>query len=248
MSKANAKATINRSGNLALSTGRVLREIVDQVYADIELTDSAAELLALLLTVDGTGTLLDADLLDGLEGTAFVKVDGSTDFNGASMAVTEGSGWAGAAAVASEITKKGKVITTHLFVDIAGLVVTTTESDIIGDNLAANSHAGQFQLSESGQIFDGHIICLEAPTTGVADIDFTVSSASTGAEDGDVDALADPVILVAATESWTINMRKELALYPDATSDYLYLSAGVAGTPGTYDAGQFLIVLKGYEA
>ncbi len=170
------------------------------------------------------------------------------DVNGVAMAVGEGSGWAGAAEVSSEITKQGKLITTHLFADIAGLVVTTDESDIIGDNLAANSHAGQFALAESGQFISGKITCLEVPTTGVADIDFTVSSASNGAEDGDVDALADPVILLANTENWTLGMSKAMALLPDATSDFLYLSAGTGSGNGTYGAGQFLIELIGYEA
>ena len=170
------------------------------------------------------------------------------DVNGAAMSVGEGSGWAGAAAVSSEITKQGKLITTHLFVDIAGLIVSTTESDIIGDSAAANSHAGQFALAESGQFISGLITCLEVPTTGIADIDFTVSSASNGVENADVDALGDPVILLANTEAWTLGMSKAMALLPDATSDFLYLSAGVAGTPGTYGAGQFLIELFGYEA
>ena len=71
---------------------------------------------------------------------------------------------------------------------------------------------------------------------------------ATGTENADVDALTTPVILLANTEAWTLGMSKAMALLPDATSDYLYLSAGVAGTPGTYTAGKFLIELIGYEA
>ena len=142
----------------------------------------------------------------------------------------------------------GKKITTQVFIDIAGLVVSTTESDIIGDSAAPNCYACQFASAESGQFLSGSITCLKAPTTGVDDIDFTVSSASDGTENEDVDALADPVILLANTEAWTLGMSKAMALLPDATSDFLYLSAGVAGTPGTYDNGQFLIELISYEA
>jgi len=167
---------------------------------------------------------------------------------GTSMAVEEGTGWAGATAVSSVITKVGKKITTQLFVDIEDLVVTTTESDIIGDNTAANSYACQFAAAESGQFISGSITCLEAPTGAIADIDFTVAVESTGAEDADVDALTSPVILLANTEAWTLGMSKAMALLPNATSDYLYLSAGVAGGPGTYTAGQFLIELIGYQA
>jgi hypothetical protein len=180
---------------------------------------------------------------------AIVASGGITgNVGGAAMGVGEGSGVAGAAAVTSEITKLGKRITTQIFIDIAGLLVSTTLNDIIGDDDAANAHFGQITAAESGVLVSGSITCLEAPTTGVADIDFTVSSASTGAEDADVSALADPVVLLANTEAWTLGMSKAMALLPDATSDFLYLSAGVAGTPGTYDAGQFLIELIGYEA
>jgi hypothetical protein len=167
---------------------------------------------------------------------------------GTSLVTEKGSGWAGAAAYSSDIMKVGKKITTQIFVDIAGLVVTTTESDIIGDNTAANSHAGQITAAESGILVSGSITCLEAPTVGIADIDFTVAVESTGAEDADVDALTTPVILLANTEAWTLGMSKAMALLPTAVSDFLYLSAGVAGTPGTYGAGQFLIEFIGYEA
>jgi len=205
---------------------------------------------------------LNATQVNSLSSTALALVDGSQNFtgsqtftagllgdvNGTAMAVGEGTGWAGAAAVSSEITKQGKLVTTHLFVDIQGLVVTTDASDIIGDNLAANSHAGQFALAESGQFLSGKITCLEVPTSAVADIDFTVSSASNGVENAAVDALADPVILLANTENWTLGMSKAMALLPDATSDFLYLSAGTGSGNGTYGAGQFLIELIGYEA
>lgn len=189
---------------------------------------------------------LTGDVVGDITGDVTGNVTG--DVQGVALTTESGSGWAGATAYSSEVTKAGKVITTHVFVDIEDLMVTTTESDIIGDNTAANSHAGHIAVADCGQIYDGWIVCLEAPTTGIADIDFTVSSASTGAEDADVDALADAVILVAATENWTLNMRKEMALYPGATSDFLYLSAGVAGTAGQYGAGKFLITFKGYQA
>ena len=170
------------------------------------------------------------------------------DYNGVALTTEEGSGWAGVAAYSSEITKQGKIVKTHIFIDIAGLVVSTTLLDIIGDSAAANSHAGQILTAECGVPIRGTITCLEAPTTGVADIDFYASSAATGAENADVSALADPVVLLANTEAWTLGMTKALALVPDATSDYLYLAAGDAGTPGTYGAGQFLIEIESYEA
>jgi len=170
------------------------------------------------------------------------------DYNGVALTTEEGSGWGGVTAYSSEITKVGKIIKTHVFIDIAGLVVSTTLLDIVGDSAAANSHAGQILTAECGVPIRGTITCLEAPTTGVADIDFYVSSASNGVESADVSALANPVVLLANTEAWTLGMTKAMALVPDSTSDFIYLAAGVAGTPGTYGAGQFLIELESYEA
>lgn len=170
------------------------------------------------------------------------------DVQGAALTTEKGSGTAGAAAYSTEITKVGKTIYTHIYIDIAGLVVSTTDNDIIGDSAAANAHIGQITVAESGQIFAGSMSCLEAPTTGVTDINLAASSASTGAESAAVTALADPVALVTAGGAWTLGETQSLTAWPTATSDYLYLSAGAAGTPGTYDAGQFLIELVGYEA
>lgn len=167
---------------------------------------------------------------------------------GSPLATEQGSGLAGAASYSSHVMKVGKQITTQISIDIAGLVVSTTESDIIGDALAANCYVCQFVAAESGYPSSGTITCLEAPTGAIADIDFTVAVEATGTENADVDALTSPVILLANTEAWTLGMSKPMALLPNATSDYLYLSAGVAGGPGTYTAGKFLIELVGYEA
>ena len=181
-----------------------------------------------------------------------IAVSGASTFasgiDGAAMTTGEGTGWAGVTTVSSEITKQGKIVTTHVFIDIAGLVVSTTVNDVIGDSAANNSHGGQFQLSESGQFISGSITCLEAPTAGDADIDFNVNSLSTLAESVDVGGSGTNVILLANTESWTLGMVKAMALLPNATSDYLYLSAGAGSDPDTYTAGQFLIELIGYKA
>ena len=171
------------------------------------------------------------------------------DVAGVAMATGEGSGWAGAAAVTSEIVAVGKKITTQIFVDIEGLLVSTTLNDVIGDTGAANSHGGQFLAAESGTVYtSGSITCLEAPTVADADIDFNVNSLGTLAESVDVGGSGTNIVLLANTEAWTLGMTKAMALLPDATSDYLYLSNGVGGGPGTFGAGKFVIELIGYEA
>ena len=57
------------------------RQYVDDAAADA--TMSAANILTSLKTVDGAGTGLDADLLDGLEADVFMKHNGSVAMSGA---------------------------------------------------------------------------------------------------------------------------------------------------------------------
>jgi hypothetical protein len=168
------------------------------------------------------------------------------DVNGVAMATEEGSGWAGVTAYSSEITKQGKLITTHIFIDIAGLVVSTTDLDIIGDSAAANSHAGQIITAESGQLLSGSVSCLELPATGVVDIDFYSATEGTGTENDPVGGLTETILLTKGGV-WAAGDITALTTLP-AANEYLYLTAGAAGTPGTYSAGQFLIELIGYEA
>jgi hypothetical protein len=243
------------TGNVVVADGT--DETKDVVFELAGATTAKTTTLAISQTDDRTLTLPDAtDTLVGkattdvlTNKTLTTPVINGGSYNGAAMTTEEGSGWAGAAAYSSEITVVGKKITTQIFVDIAGLVVSTTLNDIIGDSAAANSHGGQFLPAESGTVYtSGSITCLEAPTVGDADIDFTVAVESNGAESADVSGLTTPVILLANTEAWTLGMTKPMALLPDATSDYLYLSNGVGGGPGTYGAGQFVIELIGYEA
>ena len=197
---------------------------------------------------DATDTLVGKATTDVLTNkTLTAPVINGGDYNGVSMAQEEGAGWAGVTAVDSEITKQGKLITTHVFLDIAGLVVKATADDVIGDEAAASSHGGQFQSSESGQFISGTVTCLEAPTGGDADIDFNANDTSTLAENGAVTAGTN-VVLVAGAGAWTLGMQKAMTGLPNATSDYLYLSNGDAAGAGTYSAGQFLIELVGYEA
>jgi hypothetical protein len=171
------------------------------------------------------------------------------DVQGAALTTTQGSGMAGLTAYSSEITKVGKVITTHIYIDIEGLVNSTTAGDIIGDSAAANCHLGQILVAECGQVFSGSMSCLEAPTGGDPDIDLYAAVESTGTENAAISGLTSTVVLVAGGGSWTLGQSQALTGDPDGTSDYLYLTVGSAGgAPGTYTAGKFLIEFIGYEA
>lgn len=166
--------------------------------------------------------------------------------SGASMATEQGSGMSGLTAYSSEITKQGKIITTHIFIDIAGIVSKNTANDIIGDDDAANAHIGQILESESGQIISGSMTCLEQPIGGDNDINLNEASVGTGAEDADVTGLTDYAELLNAGD-WTLGQVQALTGVP-TNNYYLYLSAGTGDTAATYTAGQFLIELIGYEA
>ena len=92
------------------------------------------------------------------------------DVNGTALTTEQGSGMASITTYSSEITKQGKVITTHIFIDIAGLNSGGTADDIIGDDAGSNCHLGQITVADCGQVFSGSMTCLEAPATGDTDI------------------------------------------------------------------------------
>jgi len=148
----------------------------------------------------------------------------------------------------SEVTKVGKIITTHIYIDIDGLESSTTLIDIIGVNDAVDCHLGQIALAECGQVFAGSMTCLEVPAGGVDDIDLYAAVESTGAENDLVSGLTTQIALVAAGGAWTLNESSAFTDLPDAVSDYLYLCCGDTGTAVEYTAGKFLIEILGYEA
>ena len=70
------KPTVNGSDN---TWGTLLNTALDDIDADLKALangQTAANELARLLTVDGSGSLLDADRLDGIEGSKHLKHGG----------------------------------------------------------------------------------------------------------------------------------------------------------------------------
>lgn len=137
------------------------------------------------------------------------------------------------------------VIHTEIYVDLTDAKSTTTLNDIIGDTGAC--HFGQITAAVNGTVFDGRMTCLEVPAGGVTDIDLSEASVDTGAYDADVSGLANYGALLAKGGAWAAAHPGDgTALTGHPTADYyLYLSAGAAGTPGTYTAGKFLIEFWG---
>jgi len=160
----------------------------------------------------------------------------------AGVGITAGVG----TVVNTEITKLGKRITTHIFINVIGLHSATTLVDLIGVDSVGVCHLGIVDFAESGVVSSGSMTCLVVPVTGVTDIDLYAADEGTGVEDTNESALT-ATELVGAGGAWTLAETQVLAALP-TDGQYLYLAVGVAGTVGVYTAGQFLIELIGYEA
>lgn len=149
---------------------------------------------------------------------------------------------AGAAEYRSVVSRIGDIIRTQIFIDLAGLGSSTTDLDVIGVG-AGVAHIGRITTAVNGIIFGGRMGCVEAPTTGVTDIDLYSATVGTAVFDDLITALTETALLTAGA-AWT-RTSKVLTLLP-AANEYLYLVNGAAGTVGTYATGQFVIELDGY--
>jgi hypothetical protein len=157
-------------------------------------------------------------------------------------AMAPGAGFAGTGTIyESAVERVGGMIKTTILIDLTGTKSTTTDLDIIG--LSGVSHIGQVTAAINGTIVGGFMTCLEAPTTGVTDIDLYAATEGTGAYDGAVGDLAETA-LVTAGGAWTLGLVKPF-LVPAAANKYLYLTCGAAGVVGTYASGVFLIEMWG---
>ena len=168
-------------------------------------------------------------------------IKGRAATTGAGAGITGGTG----TVTATEITKVGKVINTQIFIDVTGLQSSTTDLDIIGQSTTP-AYLAAILNSEMGQIYAVTMTCLEAPLTGVTDIDLYSATAGTGAFDDGIAALVETA-LVTSGAAWTLNKTATATGWPGDT-EFLYLTCGAAGTVGTYTAGKFVIELWGYEA
>jgi hypothetical protein len=170
------------------------------------------------------------------------------DHTGPAVTTTAGAGiTAGTGTVIStEVTKIGKTVLTHIYIDVTGLTSSATNGDIIGVEGVGAAYLAAIANSESGQVYEGTMTCLEAPATGDPDIDMYAADEATGVEDTAIGDLTETA-LVASAASWTLGRTVALTAWP-TDGQYLYLSVGNTGVGATYTAGIFLIELWGYEA
>ena len=141
----------------------------------------------------------------------------------------------------NSVTVDGEFIKTQIYIDLTGAKSSATDLDIIGNSGAA--HIGQILAAVNGTIVGGTVTCLEAPTTGVTDIDLYSATEATGTFDGGIAALAETA-LVTSGGAWTLGSTKAMSGLP-AANEYLYLCGGAGGTAATFSTGKFMIELIG---
>ncbi len=147
--------------------------------------------------------------------------------------------------IKTSVIRIGDIIRTSILIDLTGLGSSTTDLDIIGVGTDP-AYLGQITAAKNGTILTGKMTCLEAPATGVTDIDLYSATEATGVFDGAIGDLVETA-LVTSGGAWSLGTVKVFSAIP-AADQYLYLTGGAGGTAGTYTAGKFLIELDGYEA
>ena len=140
--------------------------------------------------------------------------------------------------------REGNYVRTRNYIDLTGLASSTTDLDIIGVGAGA-AYLGQVTAAGHGAPthITGRMVCIEAPATGVTDIDLYSATENTGVFDGGIAALVETAILTAGG-AWTAGLSRPFTAVT-AANQYLYLTCGAAGVPGTYTAGRFLIEFEG---
>lgn len=190
---------------------------------------------------DGTASIAIADSTGVVTCSKSVLLSGNTIATEAGAGITGGTG----TVYRSSVVREGGIIRTSILLDITGLGSSTTDLDIIGQGAVA-AHLGQITAASNGTILTGRVTCLEAPVTGVTDIDLYSATEGTGVFDGAVGDLTETALLTSGA-AWTLGRSIPISAVP-AANEYLYITCGAAGTVGTYTAGKFLIELEGYVA
>jgi hypothetical protein len=190
-----------------------------------------------------TGSLVDG-VFDDL--TAATLTLGTSVFDSDALATGAGAGVTGGTGTVykSSTMRNGDMFKTTILVDLTGLGSSTTDLDIIGQGVSV-AHIGKLTAAECGAtILSVQMTCLEAPATGVTDIDLYSATEGTGVFDAGIGTLVETAVITSGG-AWTNGASKGATTVPLAT-EYLYLVNGAAGTVGTFTAGKFKIEIIGY--
>ena len=145
------------------------------------------------------------------------------------------------------VSNRGGLIKTEIFIDVTGLTSGVTIGDIIGKVTLADCHIGRITAAVNGTIVYGRITCLETPVGGDPNIIFySTATEATGTQDVAVTGLTNEVAFTANGD-WTGAIATPIVLTALPGVGYMYMVDG-GGTAVIYTAGQFLIELWGTPA
>jgi hypothetical protein len=223
----------------------------------IATVDDDAAAAHLTLDVDGNITL-DADggtvtFSDGGSSLGTITSSGITTAGLLGAAgVAAGGGVSGAGSLSTYVAKINGEFVTTILVDIAGLIDSGYNAKVIGDSDEAAAYLTQLTSAANGLIYKIEMSCIEAPTTGNADINLYANPSSL-AEGASV--TSGGALLLDSNASWSLGRRivspaSGSALtnaVTSAASQYIYLAQGTMGgsSDATYGAGKFIIKFYG---
>ena len=184
-------------------------------------------------------------------------INGGLTVNG-STAVAAGAGVSAAATNTWYVEDKNGITKTTGLIDLTGLGSVAGADTVIGNagTTAAAAYLTQITAAVNGYVFDVRVTCVEAPTTGEPDIDFTFDTTSTAAQTAATDQQLE-------TEAdWTLGLSRHWRVAGASNQDavggftaglanyYLHVTAGKSSSndAGTYDAGKFVIQILGAKA
>jgi hypothetical protein len=177
------------------------------------------------------------------------------------------------AIVSHKMFKQGGVIETQILVDLqgkAGIEIWSKDDDeYIGEATADGTNAVldvslmQWENDVHGVLYEAEILCLEVPTAGADDLQFSFDTyvaahAQSTAVAGTALLLADGAAAFVLGDRHMIpvmdedldNASPEVTAVPavtDVDTKGLYISNGETLTAAAFTAGKFLITLRGYD-
>ncbi len=232
----------------AARAGRGSLSDLDTLLRHIVAGEAGEEIQFLDGVVAGTGAASKALVLDS---DSHIAIPGEVELDGNVVAVSAGAGiTAGSGTlIKTSVIKIGSIIYTKILIYLDGLSSATTDLDIIGIGAAAPATLCQITAARNGTILSGKMTCLEAPLTGITDIDLYASATGLGATtyfEADIASISGAA-LVTAGGAWTLGEVQVLTGLP-AADTFLYLVNGTGDTAVEFTAGKFLIELEGYDA
>ena len=177
------------------------------------------------------------------------------------------------AVVSHRMFKQGGVIETQILVDLQGKsgieIWSCTNDDYVGEATADGTNAVadvsllKWENDVHGVLFEAEILCLEVPTAGADDLQFSFDTYV--AAHAQSTAVANTALLLADGAAAFVlgdrhmipvmdedldNASPEVTAVPavtDVDTKGLYISNGETVTAAAFTAGKFLITLRGYD-